>query len=165
MDYGNFDNRLGAAARASIGGVEHGQNPQFVRIGEDRFIDAIILLSKGVNQIENKRILHEAQLFLASTVVKERLQENAAYSLRLGSEITRRSLGRLPFVTKKGHLALSSYHVQRGDVIALIKGAQVPFVLRCQKSGKYRIISEAYVDGIMDGEAVRNGEYSSFEIV
>ena len=48
---------------------------------------------------------------------------------------------------------MTSEHVICGDVVALIKGSQVPFVLRRRTSGTYQLISEAYVDGIMDGEA------------
>ena len=42
--------------------------------------------------------------------------------------------------------------MQGGDRIALLHGASVPYVLRPTKSGRYLIIGEAYVLGIMHGE-------------
>jgi hypothetical protein len=61
---------------------------------------------------------------------------------------------RKPFVTAKGHLGLGLDHVGPGDVIAVLIGCQVPFVLRQSADGKYEIVGESYVDGIIDGEAV-----------
>jgi hypothetical protein len=103
-------------------------------------------------RIRNKRFAFEARRFLASQ--DEKTKYNAVLSNQLNSEIIGKSLGRRPFVTKKGHLVLSSEHVERGDAIALIRGAQVPFVLRRQSNRRYQIVSEAYVDGIMEGEAM-----------
>ncbi|KAH7084415.1 heterokaryon incompatibility protein-domain-containing protein [Paraphoma chrysanthemicola] len=161
--YRNFGDRLRAAARSSIGGVGFNQDGQLARVGEGRFSDAIILLGRGIIQIKNKRTACEAKLFLARQV--EKTKSNAWLSNQLDSEIIGKSLGRLPFVTKNGHLVLSSEHVERGDVIALIKGAQVPFVLRRQSNECYQIVSEAYVDGIMDGEAMNVSKCSPVEIL
>ncbi|RFU25792.1 hypothetical protein B7463_g10560, partial [Scytalidium lignicola] len=83
----------------------------------------------------------------------------------LSSEIMGKSLGRLPFISKKGYLILGSEHIKRGDVIALIKSAQVPFILRWQSVGAYRLVSEAYVDGVMDGEAAEKATFSDIELV
>ncbi|KAF2034955.1 hypothetical protein EK21DRAFT_12650, partial [Setomelanomma holmii] len=58
-----------------------------------------------------------------------------------------------PFITRKGHLGLSSVNVKVGDIVALVHGAQVPFVLQRRRNEKHIIVSEAYVDGIMDEEA------------
>ncbi|KAL2193330.1 heterokaryon incompatibility protein-domain-containing protein [Corynascus similis CBS 632.67] len=42
---------------------------------------------------------------------------------------------------------------KEGDAIALLEGGRVPFVLRSAGEGKWRLIGEAYVHGIMEGEA------------
>jgi hypothetical protein len=57
-------------------------------------------------------------------------------------------------VTHKGHLGLASKHVQTGDIIAILFGGQLPFVLR-KVGNHYILIGEAYIDGIMDGEAAK----------
>lgn len=55
--------------------------------------------------------------------------------------------------TKEGKLGQAPAGAQEGDEICIIKGAQVPFVVRAgSESGKYRIVGEAYVHGVMDGE-------------
>jgi hypothetical protein len=72
---------------------------------------------------------------------------------------------RAPFVTKKGHPGLSSRHVRRGDIVALVHGAEVPFILRSQPNGKHKIVSEAYVDGIMDGEAAKGARWESLAFI
>jgi hypothetical protein len=69
-------------------------------------------------------------------------------------EIDAKARGRRPFVTKKGHLGLGLDHVEPGDAVAVLIGCQVPFVLRKSVGGRYKIVGEAYVDGIMDGEGV-----------
>ncbi|KAH8701245.1 hypothetical protein GQ44DRAFT_717897 [Phaeosphaeriaceae sp. PMI808] len=163
--YRNFGDRLRAAARSSIGGVGFNQGGQLTRVGENRFSDAVILLSGGIRQIKNKRTAKEAQRFLARKVVQNIIKDNKMRTVQLSSEIIGKSLGRRPFVTKNGHLVLSSEHVKQGDVVALIRGAQVPFILRRQSGGRYRVVSEAYVDGIMDGEVVDISKCRLVEIV
>jgi hypothetical protein len=61
-------------------------------------------------------------------------------------------------VTAKGHLGLGPDHSMPGDTVAILNGSQVPFVLRKHTDKKYAIVGEAYVDGIMDGEAVAGRE-------
>jgi hypothetical protein len=77
-------------------------------------------------------------------------------------EIVVKAYKRRPFVTAKGHLGLGPDDIKAGDLIALVIGSQVPFVLREIADGKYKLIGEAYVDGIMDGEAVAGRENARF---
>lgn len=42
--YGDFSDRLRAAAKTSIGGVGYSKATQLVRVGDDRFLSAVILL-------------------------------------------------------------------------------------------------------------------------
>jgi hypothetical protein len=53
--------------------------------------------------------------------------------------------------TSKGYVGLAHAQSQSGDTIALLQGASVPIILRPCESG-YKVIGEAYVHGIMDGE-------------
>jgi hypothetical protein len=53
--------------------------------------------------------------------------------------------------TSKGYVGIARPQSQVGNSIVLIQGASVPIILRrCE--GDYRVIGEAYVHGIMDGE-------------
>jgi len=163
--YRDFSDRLHAAARTSIGGVGYGLDMQLTRIGDGRFLDAIVLLQTGVKYIKGKRMKLGLEQLLANRDVRDGMKSRIEVQMRLGSEIIGKSLGRLPFITKKGHLVLSAEYVKQGDSVALIQGAQVPFILRRQNGGQYQLISEAYVDGIMDGEAMETSKCSNITLV
>jgi hypothetical protein len=163
--YGEFSDRLRAAARTSIGGVGYNQDTQLVRVRDDRFLEAVVLLRDGIKYITGNHIKLGVRQLLADKAVGDRLKSRIAGPVNLGSEIIGKSLGRLPFITRKGHLVLSSEYVERGDFVALIGGAQVPFILRCRSGGQYQLIGEAYVDGIMDGEAIENFKCGNVNLV
>lgn len=163
--YKGFADRLRAAGRTSIGDIGYDEDAQLARVGDIRFTDAAALIQRASGCITNKRIEAEAQSFLANQTVKNILEVTARKKNRLVLDINGKSLGRLPFVTKRGHLGLSSEHIMSGDTIAVILGSQVPFVLRSRGDGKYQVISEAYVDGIMDGEATRFSDCSTIDLV
>ena len=44
--------------------------------------------------------------------------------------------------------------MQQGDIVSVLLGGHTPFTLRPKDTGEYTFIGEAYVDGIMDGEAL-----------
>jgi hypothetical protein len=50
-------------------------------------------------------------------------------------------------------LAAVPWEARAGDLVAVIRGASVPFVVRPQ-TGKHLLIGDAYVEGIMHGETV-----------
>jgi hypothetical protein len=59
---------------------------------------------------------------------------------------------RRAFVTKRGYLGIGPVHLEPGDSIVILLGAAVPFVLRNVDEEKYKLVGEAYVHGVMDGE-------------
>lgn len=161
----DFRDRLHAAARSSIAGVGLDKDRRRIRGEDDRFSDAVLLVKSGIQYITEKRIKFDVRQFLATKASKEIVKGKTSANTRLGSEIIGKSLGRLPFISRKGHLVVSSEHVKQGDVIALIKGTQVPFILRRQTGGVYQLVSEAYVDGIMNGEAAEDTKFATIELV
>lgn len=54
-------------------------------------------------------------------------------------------------VTKRGYVGLTHFQSKRGDIICLLEGGSVPMILRACEGG-YRVVGEAYVHGIMDGQ-------------
>ena len=161
----NFGSRLEAAARTSIGGVGWGQGSRLIRVGNERYGDAIAILHKGFTNIKDRCIRSEAQHFLHNNAFRYPRNNKNVLQSKLEGEIMGKSLCRLPFLTAKGHIGLGSEHFQCGDVITLINGAQVPFVLRRQSHGVYQLIGEAYIDGIMDGEAMQGSKFTPIELV
>ena len=72
------------------------------------------------------------------------------------------------FSVSQGWHGTASGATEPGDVVAILFGSRVPFILRKHNSG-YRLVSNCYVQGLMDGEAMamlKNGELESeiFEI-
>jgi hypothetical protein len=168
--YKSFRHRLSAVARSSAAGLKIYAASRYTRVGDDRFSDAVVLVKNGRQYATEKRTKLDIERFLASKTAKDleamKDFEFKAIYTRLGPEIIGHSLGRLPFITSKGHLVVSSEHVKPRDVVALVKGLQVPLILRRQNNtGKYELISEAYVDGIMDGEAADDTKFASVELV
>jgi hypothetical protein len=43
--------------------------------------------------------------------------------------------------------------IESGDVIAAFRGADKLYALRPVEGGRYRLVGDAYVDGLMFGEA------------
>ena len=57
------------------------------------------------------------------------------------------------FVTKKGYMGMAPESTKEGDLVAIIFGGKVPYIIRSTENG-YRFIGDCYVPGLMKGEAV-----------
>lgn len=62
-------------------------------------------------------------------------------------------------VTRRGYFVLGPDALQAGDVVAVLRGGKVPFVLRKVSVGgdgedeeRWVLVGECYVHGLMDGE-------------
>jgi hypothetical protein len=56
------------------------------------------------------------------------------------------------FVTEKGVLGLGPGELQIGDLVVIMLGARMPFVLREEGDGQWKLIGECYCHGFMNGE-------------
>lgn len=68
------------------------------------------------------------------------------------------------FITSKGLLGIGSVVVLPDDLVVIIEGSRYPFLLRATSNGRYRLIGEAYVRGIMYGEALGVKQFQRIEI-
>jgi hypothetical protein len=83
----------------------------------------------------------------------------SAYRVLMGDQFNRR-----PFISTQGYVGLIPCHSKPGDVICILYGCVVPFVLRKNEVG-YQLVGEAYVHGIMDGEFVeKNPNRETFDL-
>ena len=57
--------------------------------------------------------------------------------------------------TQKGYLALVPAQAAPGQLLCVLRGGNVPFVMNQRGDGYFDLVGEAYVHGIMDGEFVR----------
>jgi hypothetical protein len=62
------------------------------------------------------------------------------------------------FLTDGNYLGIGAQSAQIGDQVWIVSGPSTPFVLRPMQNGRYKLIGEAYVHGIMRGEAVAAGK-------
>ncbi|KAF5855943.1 hypothetical protein ETB97_008167 [Aspergillus alliaceus] len=62
------------------------------------------------------------------------------------------------FVTERRYLGLGPASMVEGDEVWVIPGAGATFVLRPLEDGAFALIGEAYVHGVMNGEAVPDGD-------
>lgn len=69
------------------------------------------------------------------------------------AELIQYALGRRFVITKSGHFGLAPPAAEVGDKIALIQGADVPFVIR-KTQNAFELVGEAYIDGMMDGKVM-----------
>ncbi|KAH8802983.1 heterokaryon incompatibility protein-domain-containing protein [Xylogone sp. PMI_703] len=69
-------------------------------------------------------------------------------------------------LTSRGYLGLVAQSVGVGDQVWILSGPSTPFILRPLSTGRYRLMGEAYIRGIMYGEAVKAGcvQFGDIEI-
>lgn len=59
-----------------------------------------------------------------------------------------------PFIsTSRGSMGLGCPGVEVNDVICILYGTTVPYVLRPRQNGTMEFVGDAYVHGAMNGEA------------
>ena len=53
-----------------------------------------------------------------------------------------------------GHWRLGLTHAsaREGDLICIIHGSKIPLILRCLDDGKYCLVGQCYLEGVMRGE-------------
>lgn len=84
--------------------------------------------------------------------------DDEAYVRPFSDAAIMRCMYRAFIVTGKGYIGLGRACTQPGDVVCVLRGGNVPFVLRARGDGYYELVGEAYVHGIMDGSFVRGAK-------
>jgi hypothetical protein len=78
-------------------------------------------------------------------------------------ELTQFALGRRFFITRNGYFGLGPQAARQGDRVVVLLGVDVPLVLR-RVDKTHHVVGEAYVHGIMNGEAVEQWRLGMKEI-
>jgi hypothetical protein len=156
--YKNLKDRVCTVARVATAGIGFNDTGTWERTGDERFHTAMKLLLIRLNDVDDQMLRSSG---FTELMAMEGLQPTINNGVPLDmkvfaylGEMDSQARGKKPFITEKGHLGLGSVHLQPGDSVAIFGGAAVPFVLREREDKKYQLIGEAYVDKIMDGEAV-----------
>ncbi|KAL5592487.1 hypothetical protein FOBRF1_013513 [Fusarium oxysporum] len=73
--------------------------------------------------------------------------------------------GKRPFLTKRGHVGMGPPTMMSGDVVVILMGSRIPFVLRPGEHGNFAFTGDAYCDGVMDGELINQFRPEKFMIL
>lgn len=89
---------------------------------------------------------------LVSTELKDKAVGGDLYkwTRAANGSASNRSLGR----TAQGRYALGPKVMEKGDVVCVLFGGKMPFLLRPWNDGKFLLVGECYVHGLMQGEAI-----------
>ena len=90
-----------------------------------------------------------------------RSQESLVVSEKANPLLQQAALGyvapyRKFFTTKKGTIGLGPRSMRPGDLVCILSGGRVPFIVRAEGS-YFRLVGESYVYGLMEGQAVKDG--------
>jgi hypothetical protein len=72
--------------------------------------------------------------------------------------------GRRLFLTNRNYVGIAAQSLQKDDAVWVLAGSTVPLVLRRLPNGNWKLVGEAYVHSLMNGEAVRD-DYVGLERV
>ena len=67
------------------------------------------------------------------------------------------------FITQKGRFGLGPHDCGKGDLVCVLLGSRVPFILRRRYHG-FKFLGQAYVDGIMDYKGGLNKDISDGKV-
>jgi hypothetical protein len=60
--------------------------------------------------------------------------------------------------TGEGYIGTGPCQTKAGDKVVILYGSFLPYVLREHGEGRYLLVGEVYIDGIMHGEALKQHE-------
>lgn len=102
---------------------------------------------------------------LTVTSLAESLKEEWG-SLAMYLVILYRMAERRPFMTRNGFVGVGPASLRAGDQLCIFVGAHVPYIVAEKEGGRYGLVGDAYVYGIMDGEFMeKNPEIEAFLLV
>jgi hypothetical protein len=89
-------------------------------------------------------------------VILEKLQQlgRGGDAERFIWKVNQRCHSRRLFLTRRGYYGIGPEVMEYGDIVAVLFGAKVPYILRKTSGGRYYLLGECYVHGIMDGEVI-----------
>ncbi|CZR69830.1 uncharacterized protein PAC_19730 [Phialocephala subalpina] len=96
-------------------------------------------------------------------------QRDVGFEMTIGLEdaltrVENALTGRRLMTTTEGYLGLAIREARQGDLVAILYGCSCPVILRRRGDGTFHFVGEAYMHGIMDGEAMdrlQAGKYQS----
>lgn len=98
----------------------------------------------------SSRLLYLANLYISSSL---KTQAEFGDWFEYESLVAKKGRNRSLFYTRTGYIGLGPPGCRVGDLVCLLFGGEVPFILR-PRAESYQLVGDGYVHGIMEGEAV-----------
>jgi hypothetical protein len=109
-------------------------------------------------------LLNSIGPLVASTLIPADNRPNrsnriTAPGVRSYKKLLKWAQGRVFFTTKNGYMGLGVAGTRTGNIVAILRSGRTPFILRKTRDQSiFTLLGEAYVHGLMNGEAVRSGK-------
>jgi len=138
----------------AIGGKRYGQNSHSTVVVRKTDGSALIDDSAGESYPDFVYLI-EGRLGTAEKESQSSLEEQSNSRIDLSeASMKRAAMKRRFFVTEKGYMGLGPSSMEEGDIVYVLSGGQVPFIVRPTILAEgLSLVGESYVHGIMDGEA------------
>ncbi|KAL3302254.1 heterokaryon incompatibility protein [Colletotrichum asianum] len=117
--------------------------------------DHLKTMIKGMEVWLNSEDVEEAERARVRFVLSAQSVEMSVLSAAAPRRFSTTAEGRLCMIPREG---------RKGDRVCLLLGSEVPFVLRPTGAGMYEVVGDAYVSGVMDGEALTSGKYPETKV-
>ncbi|KAG9218082.1 hypothetical protein CCMSSC00406_0010241 [Pleurotus cornucopiae] len=162
VDHEYIDASVGTSRRATTAGCHaHDEVKNMLLwsnallLGQD-IAEVIPLTDEQLQELEHVGLQEREAKATQMRIARLRLSAMAQSYFGLMSAIWFRK----PFTGKGGFVGVGPLEMEIGDVVCVLYGAMVPFVLRPINNSEgslYTLVGECYCDGIMDGEALEMG--------
>ncbi|KAI3319426.1 putative heterokaryon incompatibility protein [Xylariaceae sp. AK1471] len=127
----------------------------------ERFIETLREFSGPDMNLQKRSVSAEEQARLGSAITSH-VTDMGRFANVAGPHTRERMFA----ITKRGYMGMVPPYSEAGDVVFIISGAQVPFLLRHQtdtedvnesSGGSWQLVGESYFHGMMDGEMMTEG--------
>lgn len=151
---GERDDQLGSSQFLNSLYVVQASNGKAIADGVNVVFESWYSMNKAF-EIHGRAL---SQWFRVSTADKNRPERDIIdltnEEKKFLEDILLASLHKRLLFTQDGFIGMAPPETKKGDVVCLLLGCRVPVVLRERIEGGYELVGEAYVHGVMKGEAM-----------
>ncbi|KAH8731580.1 heterokaryon incompatibility protein-domain-containing protein [Phaeosphaeriaceae sp. PMI808] len=150
--YPDSQRQMDALWRVPVGDLEQTDRiRRRIAAPQDAAYAALLALCKAMEAMKAMKPSEEISHAEVQDL-KRKSEESRWYCSRMGKMCNKRS-----YLSKSGYVGLGPLQTCPGDLIVILLGAHVPYVLRPSGARKFFLLGDTYCDGMMDGEIFSRG--------
>lgn len=128
--------------------------------GDEEQWRAVIMLVSAAGKTHSEegqvpRRMTRAEALELKDTIKMLGWSNAPKIAPIMLTVSESAYNRRVFVTESGFLGLGPVEIKKGDHVVVFAGSRMPHIIRPVAKNYFELRGEAYVEGIMDGEAMQ----------